>query len=518
MGEGRADRRLTAILAADVVGYSRLMAADERGTHARLKALRKEFIEPTVDEHHGRIVKLTGDGALVEFGSVVDAVECAAAIQAGVAERQANQANDRRIVFRIGINIGDVIIEDDDIYGDGVNIAARLEQLAPPGGICIARNVYNQVKNKVAFGFEPMGEHLVKNIPEPVIVYRVLPDPGPVAKIIGRKHAGTPKWRWAALALAAGVILVLGTGALIWLQPWTDHVRPVTDAGIGRPIPDKPAIAVLPFDNLSGDPTRERENLMQRFTDNAQAYDLYLQGFDVYRRKSNQTTYQARELFQQATKLDPNFAAAYARLSHTYFHAWEAGWEGPESLDRAVELAEQAVYLNPSSPEAHEQVGFMYLHRKQFDSAISELERSIALDPDYAKGYAKLGEVLAFAGRPAESFRLVEKAMAMEPYVWAHWYRWILGLAHHGLGEYNLAITSLNRCIKRDPDFHPALVHLTAIYGELGRTKEAKAVAAKILQINPEFTLESVRERWPLKDETFMERLMEGLRKTGLPG
>jgi class 3 adenylate cyclase len=402
MGEGRADRRLTAILAADVVGYSRLMAADERGTHARLKALRKEFIEPTVDEHHGRIVKLTGDGALVEFGSVVD-------IQAGVAERQANQANDRRIVFRIGINIGDVIIEDDDIYGDGVNIAARLEQLAPPGGICIARNVYNQVKNKVAFGFEPMGEHLVKNIPEPVIVYRVLPDPGPVAKIIGRKHAGTPKWRWAALALAAGVILVLGTGAVIWLQPWTDHVRPVTDAGIGRPIPDKPAIAVLPFDNLSGDPTRERENLMQRFTDNAQAYDLYLQGFDVYRRKSNQTTYQARELFQQATKLDPNFAAAYARLSHTYFHAWEAGWEGPESLDRAVELAEQAVYLNPSSPEAHEQVGFMYLHRKQFDSAISELERSIAPRSRLCQGLCKARRSVSLRGQTGREFSFGRK-------------------------------------------------------------------------------------------------------------
>ena len=125
-------RRLAAILAADVVGYSRLMAANEQGTHARLKTLRKDFIEPEIAKHHGRVVKLTGDGALVEFGSVVDAVECAAAIQAGVAERQADQPNDRRIVFRIGINIGDVIIEDDDIYGDGVNVAARLEQLAEP--------------------------------------------------------------------------------------------------------------------------------------------------------------------------------------------------------------------------------------------------------------------------------------------------------------------------------------------------------------------------------------------------
>ena len=132
-------RRLAAILAADVVGYSRLMAADEKGTHARLKALRQDFIEPKIAEHHGRVAKLMGDGALVEFASVVDAVECAVAIQSGVAERQAELPEDRRIAFRIGINIGDVIIEGDDIYGDGVNVAARLEALAEPGEICVAR-------------------------------------------------------------------------------------------------------------------------------------------------------------------------------------------------------------------------------------------------------------------------------------------------------------------------------------------------------------------------------------------
>jgi class 3 adenylate cyclase len=174
-------RRLAAILAADVVGYSRLMAADEVGTHARLTALRKDFIEPKISEHHGRIVRLIGDGLLVEFGSVVDAVECAAAIQAGVAERQAAVPEDQRIVLRIGINLGDVIVDEDDIYGDGVNVAARLEQLAGAGEICVARTVYEQVKAKVAFAFEAMGEHRVKNIPEPVTVYRVNADPGGLA-------------------------------------------------------------------------------------------------------------------------------------------------------------------------------------------------------------------------------------------------------------------------------------------------------------------------------------------------
>ena len=166
-------RRLAAILAADVVGYSRLMAADEAGTHARLTALRKDFLEPKIAEHRGRVVRLMGDGVLVEFASVVDAVECAAAIQAGVAERQANLPEDQRIVYRVGINLGDVIVDEEDIYGDGVNVAARLEQLAGPGEICVARTVYDHAKAKVAFHFEPMGEHRVKNIPEPVTVYRL---------------------------------------------------------------------------------------------------------------------------------------------------------------------------------------------------------------------------------------------------------------------------------------------------------------------------------------------------------
>lgn len=183
------ERRLAAILAADVVGYSRLMAADEAGTHARLKALRTDFIEPKIAEHHGRVAKLMGDGALVEFASVVDAVECAAAVQKGVAGRQAEAPEDRRIAFRIGINIGDVIIEAGDIYGDGVNVAARLEALAEPGEICVARTVYDHVKAKVAFGFEPMGDHQVKNIPEPVTVYRLRADSGPVAGVI-RAGAG----------------------------------------------------------------------------------------------------------------------------------------------------------------------------------------------------------------------------------------------------------------------------------------------------------------------------------------
>ena len=169
-------RRLTAILAANVVAYSRLMGADEEGTHERLQAHLRELVNPKIAEHRGRIVKNTGDGFLAEFASVVDAVRCAAEIQRGMAEREPEMSEERRIRFRIGINLGDVIVEDDDIFGDGVNVAARLEALAEPGGICISRVVRDQIRDKLPFSFEDLGEQSVKNIARPVRAYALHPE------------------------------------------------------------------------------------------------------------------------------------------------------------------------------------------------------------------------------------------------------------------------------------------------------------------------------------------------------
>src|SRR5438045_9092238 len=168
-----ATRRLAAILAADVVGYSRLMGADDEGTHERCQAHLRELVDPKIREHHGRVVKTTGDGVLAEFASVVDAVRCAAEIQRVMAGRDLDLAEDRRLRFRIGINLGDIIIDGDDIYGDGVNIAARLEVLAEPGGICVSRMVRDQIRDKLPYPFNDMGEQSVKNIARPVRVYAI---------------------------------------------------------------------------------------------------------------------------------------------------------------------------------------------------------------------------------------------------------------------------------------------------------------------------------------------------------
>ena len=224
MSAERVERRLAAILAADVAGYSRLMGRDEAGTLARLKALRRELIDPMVAEHKGRIVKTTGDGLLIEFPSVVEAVACAITVQSGMGSRNAATPEDRRIEFRVGINSGDIIVEDGDIHGDGVNIAARLEGVAEPGGICVPAIVHDQVRDRLDCVFEDLGEQSLKNIVRPVRVYRIGPEIGPRAS---RPLSGVD---------------ATGTAA----------VQPAT-----LPLPDKPSIAVLPFQNMSGDPEQE---------------------------------------------------------------------------------------------------------------------------------------------------------------------------------------------------------------------------------------------------------------------
>ena len=264
----RVERRLAAILAADVAGYSRLMGADEEGTLERLKAHRRELVDPKIKEHRGRIVKTTGDGMLAEFPSVVDAVRCAVEIQRGMADRNAEVPEDKRISFRIGINLGDVIIDGDDIYGDGVNIAARLEALAEPGGICVARTVRNQIRDKLPYPFEDMGEQSVKNIAKPVRA-----DAISAAAVASTPLVGLPAQfararyrlplRLAVVAAGVAAVTAIGTAAW-WVWPNRNSPTVSAQAPAAASPRSTPAVAasrlsivVLPFTNLSNDPEQE---------------------------------------------------------------------------------------------------------------------------------------------------------------------------------------------------------------------------------------------------------------------
>jgi adenylate cyclase len=254
--EHHVTRKLSAILAADVVGYSRLMGLDEEGTLERFKAHRAELIDRKIAEHQGRIVKTTGDGLLVEFSSVVDAVRCAVEIQRDMAERNAGVPQDRRIDFRIGINLGDIIVDGDDIYGDGVNVAARLEALAEPGGICVSRTVCDHVQDKLSFAFEDLGDQRVKNIARPVHVMRVVFDATMPAVRTVRVGLGVSRRRLWLGALAVLLVLAIG-GAAIWRLGLWHGVLPAVSTDLAAEAGgDRPSIAVLPFANL-GDMPRD---------------------------------------------------------------------------------------------------------------------------------------------------------------------------------------------------------------------------------------------------------------------
>ena len=257
MAPQQEERRLTTILSADVVGYSRLMAADEAGTLTRLKRDRVELIEPKIAQYGGRIVKLMGDGVLMEFGSIVEAVSFAVDMQRAVEERNNHVPQDQQISYRIGVNIGDIIVDGDDIYGDGVNVAARIESLADPGGILVSQAAYSQVRGKLNLTFEDAGQQTVKNIPEPIGVYRILLAGEAARNTYRRRLNATRKVTLIKFAGATALFLAV-VGLAVWTQPWSTALKPAAPLpGVDVPLPRKLSIAVLPFTNISQDPEQE---------------------------------------------------------------------------------------------------------------------------------------------------------------------------------------------------------------------------------------------------------------------
>jgi len=581
----RVERRLAAILAADVVGYSRLMGADEHGTLERLKRHRRELIEPKLTEHRGRIVKLMGDGALVEFASVVDAVRCAAEIQRAMAERNRVVPEAQSIAFRIGINLGDVIVEGDDIYGDGVNVAARLEGLAEPGGVCISAKVHDEVRDRLELGFEDLGEQEVKNIARPVRIYKVvlspvadqpvapaqaprLPDKPSIVVLAFENMSQDPEQEYFADGIAEDIItdlsrisglFVIARNSAFTYKGKAANLRDVSRElgvrhvleGSVRKAGNRVRITAQLIDGRTGghvwaerydreltdifevqdDVTREivtalkvhltrdeRARVEKRGTENLDAYDCFLRGRQLFWQISREAIGQAQALFEEAVALDAAFPLAHAYLAFThsvqYVNRWSADPEG--SLQRAQELVDRALTLDPTEAEAHYVQGIIHLwHQKDPDQAIADAERAIALDPGFARGYGSLGAALHYAGRSEEAVERLARMARLDPHHPAQ-YQHFLAQSLFALGRFEDAVRASQARLARQPHSDVSRVLLAACYGHLGRAEEARAEWEEALRINPDYSIEHRRQILPYKNPADFERVVEGLRKAGI--
>ncbi|MBV8590045.1 MAG: hypothetical protein JO212_08285 [Acetobacteraceae bacterium] len=423
-------RRLAAILAADVVGYSRLMEADEEGTLAQLKAHRRALIDPKIKEHRGKVIKLTGDGALVEFASVVDAVRCAVEVQRGMAERNAGVPQAKRIEFRIGINLGDIIHDQKDVFGDGVNIAARLEGLAEPGGICVSQGVRDPVRERLGFTFEDIGEQALKNIAAPIHAYRV--------RFEGRDPAEPPsvrparKW-YRPVAWIAGSAALAAMALFLWFhnQPPPVPKQPVAAAASAPlPLPEKPSIAVLPFISIGGDAKQERlaDGITEDvITDLSRYHGLFVIANNTmftYKSKPINVQQVGRELgvrfvLEGSIQTSSDRVRVTAQLidAASNAHVWSDRYERPleDIFDLQNEVTQKiAAALGgvtgtlaavdaasirrkpPANRDAYDyyilgQELHYRLTKEDVEEAKPLLEKAIALDPQFARAYFALG-------------------------------------------------------------------------------------------------------------------------------
>jgi TolB-like protein/class 3 adenylate cyclase len=581
-------RKLTAILSADVVGYSHLMEDNEDATIQTLNTYRNS-IATLIQQHRGRLVDMTGDNLLAEFSSVVDAVKCAVETQKEMIGLNAELPENRRMLFRIGVNLGDIVEEDDRIYGDGVNIAARLEALAEAGGICISRTAYDQVKNKLDLGYEYLGEHSVKNISEPVHVYRVLMEPEAAGKVIGEKRK---ERRW--MTLVAVIVLLISVGGLAGWYLYIKQSVQIEPASLDRmayPLPDKPSIAVLPFDNMSGDPKQDyiadgiTENIItglsqrpelfviarnsvftykgkpvrikqvseelgvkyvlegsvqktgdrlrvnaqlidalnghhlwaERYdrdlkdlfklqdeitlkimnamavkllgaleissagTDSFEAWSLFAKGITHFNRVTKSDNQNAMEYFEQALKLDPDYAFAWLFLAWAHLMDGTMGFsDSPgESIKRAVEIYRKTSE-RWSEASRHSFMGEIYLLQRQYEKSIAEKEKAVALSPNSSREHISLAWSLKYGARPEEAIAHIKIAMRLEPFHPA----WFLSSAlnsYDQAGRYKEALgicrQLLQRAVKGEYPLQSAHLGLAAGYARFDKMEEARTHA-----------------------------------------
>ena len=505
MATATATRRLAAILAADVVGYSRLMGADEEGTHERFKAHLDELIDPKIRKHHGRIVKTTGDGVLAEFASVVDAVRCAGEIQRAMTDRDLDLAEERRLLFRIGVNLGDVIADGDDIYGDGVNIAARLEGLAAPGGICVSGTVRDHIGDRLPYAFEDMGEQTVKNIARPVHAYALRPDlvtslpaPGLPARPSrrGRAVIGTAAaaalivvclawWLWPGATFFSGA----GTPADQATASATPMPTAPAAASISQPlVAPRLSIVVLPFTNLSNDPDQQyfADGITEDLTtDLSRISDMVVISRNTaftYRNKPVDAKQVGRELgvryvLEGSVQRWGNRLRVTSQLidAGTDAHLWAERFDRDtvdlfalqnEITSRLANTLGIEMIAAEAARPTERPDGLDYMlrgraaqskpaSRENYAEQISLFEHALALDPQSVEAQSRLAIVLAgrvlngltdsVAADLARAEGLVGQALAASPRY---------AFAHHTKAT---VLSALNRCEEAIPEYETAL-------------------------------------------------------------
>ncbi|OLB07906.1 MAG: adenylate/guanylate cyclase domain-containing protein [Candidatus Rokuibacteriota bacterium] len=515
-------RRLAAILSADVKGYSRLMGEDEVATVRTLTAYR-EVMAALIRERSGRVVDATGDNVLAEFASVVDALECAVELQRELKSRNAQLPAPRRLEFRIGINLGDVIVEGERIYGDGVNIAARVEGLAEPGGISISGAVYDQVKKKLALTYEPRGEHVVKNIREPVRVYRVLGEPEPtgpgprITRIVGRLA-----WRRATLLLGL-VLLVAAGGAAVWslYSRW----RPP-----GFELPDRPSVAVLPFENMSGDAGQEyfgdgiTEDLITGLSKLSGLFVIARNSVFAYKGRAVKPAQVSRELgvryvLEGSVRKAGNRVRITAQLvdAATGYHVWAERYDRDLKdvfalQDEVTQKIVGVLAVKLTAPEkdrlgraptrnveAYDYVlrGLEY-HRRTTKEANAEARkmfaRAVELDPEYAMAYSAMGWThlqawqLQWSRDPEtlqRAFELAQKAIVRDDSLAGP--HDLLGQVYLWKKEHERAIAQAERAVALAPNNADSYETLAEVLAWSGRADEAIEDIKQAMRLDPQY-------------------------------
>jgi adenylate cyclase len=482
------ERRLAAILAADVVGYTRLMGTDEAGTLQRLTKLRQQVLEPLIAEHHGRVVKLMGDGLLVEFASVVDAVTCAVAWQFCVTDRESEPDEDKRLKFRIGINLGDVIVVGDDIHGDGVNIAARLEGMAEPGGICLSDDAYRQAKGKVEVAFEDLGEQVLKNVVEPVRVYRIAGDS-------------------------------YGTGAA---SPTKRSLA----------LPDKPSIAVLPFTNMSGDPQQEyfsdglTEDIITGLSKNSDLMIIARNSTFAYKGGNTMVRDVARDLnaryvlegsvrkFRRRVRITAQLIEA-ATEGHLWAERYDRDLDDIFAVqdevvgaivnalgatDGAIErsarkIASQSGSTNFTAYDCYLQGREQFYRHGDtgFDNAEAFYEKAIALDPKFARAYStlawlhflrfKMHQTITLEEMLPRALELSLQSARLDPADYrAHW---VLAELYLYQRKHAQCLSEYNRAIRINPNEANLLARFSESLTYCGRMEEAVEISQQGIRLNP---------------------------------